>query len=72
MSTRLTAETRLKNIEERITRAVCSVHGVIYNGEVELRDKLRRQLGKKWDAVNSRWETLSERDIEDLGDESDI
>jgi len=62
----MNAETRLKNIEERITRAVCSIHGVIYNGEVELRDKLRRQLGKKWDAVNSRWEILSQQDIEDM------
>jgi len=62
----MNAETRLKNIEERITRAVCSIHGVIYNGEVELRDKLRRQLGKKWDAVNSRWELLSQQDIEDM------
>lgn len=62
----MNAETRLKNIEERITRAVCSVHGVIYNGEVELRDELRRQLGKKWDAVNSRWELLSQQDIEDM------
>lgn len=62
----MNAEIRLKNIEERITRAVCSIHGVIYNGEVELRDKLRRQLGKKWDAVNSRWELLSQQDIEDM------
>ena len=62
----MNAETRLKNIEERITRAECSIHGVIYNGEVELRDKLRRQLGKKWDAVNSRWEILSQQDIEDM------
>jgi hypothetical protein len=62
----MNAETRLKNIEERITRAVCSVHGVICNGEVELRDKLRRQLGKKWDAVNFRWELLSQQDIEDM------
>ena len=62
----MNAETRLKNIEERITSAVCSIHGVIYNGEVELRDKLRRQLGKKWDAVNSRWELLSQQDIEDM------
>ena len=62
----MNAETRLKNIEEHITSAVCSIHGVIYNGEVELRDKLRRQLGKKWDAVNSRWELLSQQDIEDM------
>lgn len=62
----MNAETRLKNIEERIDAALCSVHGVLYNGEVELRDKLRRQLGKKWDSVFSRWEPLSEQDIADF------
>ena len=64
----MNAETRLRNIEERITHAVCSVHGIVYGYEIELRDKLRREVGKKWDAVNCRWEALTQHDIEDLGE----
>jgi hypothetical protein len=51
-------ENRLIAIETRIAAAVCSVHGIVLRGEIELRDTLRSKVGRKYCAVNERWEAL--------------
>lgn len=51
-------ETRLKNLEEKVCRAVCDIHGTVTKSEAKNLDRLRRILNKKWDAINGRWEPL--------------
>jgi hypothetical protein len=53
-------ETRLQQIETRIAMLVCSIHGIVTKAEIDLRDALRAKLGKRWDAINLRWEDLEE------------
>lgn len=54
----MSAETRLKAIELRIAKQVCSVHGWVTAEEIELRDSLRKEVGKSWDAINQTWDNL--------------
>jgi hypothetical protein len=54
-----TTEQRLINIETQCARQVCG-GGYITKAEIELRDSLRAQVGKKFDAVNGRWVPLDQ------------
>jgi hypothetical protein len=51
---------QLKAIEERVARKVANVNAYVTREESELLHKLRAEVGKKWDAVNARWEALDE------------
>ncbi len=52
--------TELRNLETRVTMAVCSVHGTVTADEVHRLSVLRRRLGITWDAINQRWMALQD------------
>jgi hypothetical protein len=62
MTSMTSDETRLIAIERRIADAVCSVHGVVLRSEIELCYKLRAKVGRRYCAVNERWEALDTDD----------
>ena len=50
---------KLQTLSERITRAVCSVHGVVTQAEIDERNRLESVLGERWDAINGKWVPLT-------------
>jgi|TARA_R110000744_G_scaffold25522_5_gene63267 hypothetical protein len=51
----MTDAQKLINIENRIARAVASVHGYITKSEIDERDRLQKIVGREFDAVNNKW-----------------
>jgi len=54
------SEDKLRILEERICRAVCSIHGHVTKAEIESLEKLRKIVGKSWDAINGQWKALED------------
>lgn len=52
------ARCALKAIEDRVTRLVCHVEGIVTAAEIDELDRLRAIVGESWDAINGRWVAL--------------
>ncbi len=51
----MTDQDKLRHLAEIMSRAIWDVNGIVTKGEAHELDRLRRKLGKDWDAVNRRW-----------------
>jgi len=53
-----TTEEALMRLEEYVARQVSSVHGTLTKADAEALDRLRKAVGRQWDAINRRWNSL--------------
>jgi len=53
-----TTEEALMRLEEYVARQVSSVHGTLTKANADALDRLRKAVGRQWDAINRRWNSL--------------
>lgn len=51
-------ENKLMTLETQVTMAVCNVFGVVCKAEIEELERLRKLVGKRYDAINGTWHDL--------------